>query len=104
MIGLRALFSRRTKTMAGSLGGGLAGKCPGLHAGIPAQIIPASAEPPSLLLTFRVAYANTVGSFRLSQLVLQLDDVTGRNLKQREIGRTGDNILSLNRFIADRFA
>ena len=41
---------------------------------------------------------------RRSLLVLQLDDVTRRNLKQREIGQAGDDILSVNRFIADCFA
>jgi hypothetical protein len=40
---------------------------------------------------------------RRSLLVLQLDDVTRRNLKQRGMGQTGDNILSLSRFIADCF-
>lgn len=39
-----------------------------------------------------------------SQLVLQLDHITRRNFKQREVGRAGDYVLSLNRLIAHRFA
>ena len=47
-----AVLAQTTTQKTSSTGGGLAGKCTGLHAGIRAQIIPPYTETPSLLLTF----------------------------------------------------
>jgi len=47
-----AVLAQTTTQKTSPTGGGLAGKCPGLQAGIRAQIMPPYTETPSLLLTF----------------------------------------------------
>jgi hypothetical protein len=49
---LAAAVLAQTNQKTSSTSGGLAGKCPGLHAGIRAQIIPPYTETPSVMLTF----------------------------------------------------
>jgi len=45
-------LAQNTTQKTSSTGGRLAGKCPGLHAGIRAQVSPPYTETPSVLLTF----------------------------------------------------
>jgi hypothetical protein len=47
-----AILAHTTTPKTPSKGGGLAENCPGLHAGIRAQIIPPYTETPSVMLTF----------------------------------------------------
>jgi hypothetical protein len=47
-----AMLAQTTTQKTPSKGGGLSGKCSGLHAGIRAQIIPPYTETPSVMLTF----------------------------------------------------